>query len=265
MKTKQIREIRWISAVLFILLWLSVLGCESDGVAPGSSGRLVIYISDAPGQFDEVNISISRVEAHKEGGGWFVVNDEPQTFDLLELSNGVTAVLGDAHLEAGFYTQLRLIINEGSNVLTGGNSYPLTISSGEQTGVKLVHAFDIEPDYTYELLLDFDVHHSIHSSALGYMLKPVIRVEALAQTGAIRGSIQQDDAGSVVILYSGEETVTSVYPDIADGSFKFIGIPQGTYSLTVEAEGYQAEHITGLVVQVGETTDAGTIVLTETE
>jgi hypothetical protein len=36
------------------------------------------------------------------------VTDEPQEYDLLDLQNGVTALLGEATVAAGPYAQLRL-------------------------------------------------------------------------------------------------------------------------------------------------------------
>jgi hypothetical protein len=246
-----------------LLLVLFAAGCDWDSTQPGTKGRLLMYISDAPGEFDEVNLVVARVEVHKSGGSWFVVNDEERTFDLLELSNGAMAVLGDTELEPGRYTQIRLILSEGSNVVVDGVTHSLTIPSGFQTGYKLVHSFDLEPDYIYELLIDVDVHNSIHSSALGYMLKPTARVKPLALTGAIQGVVSPPGVNSLVSVIAADTVMTTAYPDAETGYFKFLGIPAGTFDLEVEANGYVTEIVTGVAVQVGHTTNVGTVQLTE--
>jgi len=55
--------------------------------------------------------------------------------------------------------------------------YPLDIPSVGQTGIKLIHPFEIIPGYITELTLDFDVQHSIIETGNGeYKLKPVIGI-----------------------------------------------------------------------------------------
>jgi hypothetical protein len=252
-----------IGVLTVFLLILLVVSCDLNSTKPGTTGRLVLYISDDPGEFDQVNIVVTRVEAHKSGGSWFVVTEEENTFDLLELSNGVMAVLADAELEPGKYTQLRLILGDGSNVVVDGDSHPLAIPSGLQTGLKLVHEFDLEADYTYELLLDFNVHHSIHTSALGYMLKPTVRIQPLALTGVISGLVEPVGINPVVSVIAADTVMSTAYPDDETGSFKFLGIPAGTYGLEVNATGYVTEVMNEVAVQVGQTTNVGTIELQE--
>ncbi len=73
-----------------------------------------MYLIDSPSTLDSVIICLTKVEVHKSGSdstsGWLVINDSTRYFDLLLLTNGASAVLGDTSLTAGHYTQIRLII-----------------------------------------------------------------------------------------------------------------------------------------------------------
>ena len=138
-----------------LLLFFIYAGCSGDNSTnPPSNnkqGQLKITMVDSPADFDAVNIAVTRVEVYMAdsiNGGWMVINPVPHTYDLLQLTNGANVVLGDTFLIAGHYTQIRLILGEGCNVVVGGVTYPLTIPSGMQTGIKLNHEFDIQPGNT---------------------------------------------------------------------------------------------------------------------
>ncbi len=67
---------------------------------------------DSPSGYEEVNIVVTRVEVHRSGSdsssGWFVINNNTATYDLLLLRNGASVVLGNHSLDAGHYTQIRV-------------------------------------------------------------------------------------------------------------------------------------------------------------
>ncbi|MEJ2507668.1 MAG: DUF4382 domain-containing protein, partial [Ignavibacteriaceae bacterium] len=64
--------------------------------------------------------------------------DSTRYFDLLQLRNGANVLLGDAELQAGSYTQIRLIVTSENYVIVQGIKTLLTIPSGIQTGIKLI-------------------------------------------------------------------------------------------------------------------------------
>ena len=118
-----------------------------------------------PADLDAVNIVVREVSVHSEADGWVTINDSLRTFNLLTLTNGASVLLGSATLNPGHYTQIRLLLGEGSNVVVNGTAYPLVVPSGLQTGIKLIHEFTLEPSYTYELMLDFDASKPAESMA----------------------------------------------------------------------------------------------------
>ncbi|MHB8079940.1 MAG: DUF4382 domain-containing protein [Candidatus Krumholzibacteriia bacterium] len=201
-------------AAAVLLAGLLLYGC-SDSTSPGG-GTLQVSLADAPGDFDAVNIVVESVEVHRAGAdsvsGWMTVDASPGTYDLLQLQNGVTAVLVDRALPAGDYTQMRLRLGAGSNVVVDGVTHPLVIPSGLQSGLKLNHPFTIENDAIYEVLLDFDALRSIHQTGMmggQYLLRPVIHAMTIAPTaGAWRDTVltgvpvvpmQATDIGTVTL------------------------------------------------------------------
>jgi hypothetical protein len=128
-----------------------------------------------------------------------------ETYNLLDLVNGVREELGISDLPAAHYTQMRLIIGDkpdnGFNfmgekhpyanyIIDGSDVYhELKIPSGLQTGIKIVNGFNIKADEITELLLDFDASRSIvMAGASGqWLLKPTINV--LKDYSIITGNI----------------------------------------------------------------------------
>jgi hypothetical protein len=249
---------------------IALIGCtDSDSTSPGTTGtgEIRMYLVDSPSEYDAVNIVVTRVEVHMAGAdsnsGWWVINDSTATYDLLTLANGANAVLGDTLLPAGHYTQIRLYIGDGSNVVVDGITYPLTIPSGQQSGLKLNHQFEIEPNTLYELTLDFDAESSIQQ--LGndqYMLNPVIRVIANVVSGTISGIIDPASAHPVIWTLAGIDTC-STFADAVSGYFKLMALPEGSYSVHIEPTNptYQDTTISSVQVIREQNWEMGTIVL----
>lgn len=242
-------------------------GCTEDNSTNPTTaqGQLKISMVDSPAQFDEVNIAVTRVEVHmadSSDGSWMIVNSVPHTYNLLQLMNGASVVLGDTFLTAGHYTQIRLILGEGSYVVENGDSIPLTIPSGMQTGVKLNHEFDIEPNTLYELLLDFNAEKSIHVTGNGkYMMNPVIRVIPMVTSGTISGQVLPTEADAHVWTLVNTDTVTT-YPD-SEGYFTLMALPEGLYDVNIIPDNvaYFDSVVTGINVIAGNDTSIGTITL----
>ena len=251
--------------LLPVVLLLFFAGCSNDnstGPASGKNGQLKLSMVDSPGNYDEVNIVVTRVEVHMSGdsSNWMVVNPVPHTYDLLQLRNGASVVLGDTFLTAGHYTQIRLILGDGSNVVVNGITYPLVIPSGMQTGIKLNHEFDIELGNLYELLLDFNADQSIHITGNGqYMMNPVIRVMPVVTSGSISGQVLPEDADAKISAVVGEDTV-STFPN-SGGYFSLMTLPAGTYDVDISPNNltYRDTTITNITVIAGNDTNIGVI------
>lgn len=247
-----------------LILWT---GCSKKSTSPEENGVLRLYLTDSVGPIEQVNLTISRVSVHTSAGGdstgWIVVNDSLATYDLIQLTNGATALLGETKLEPGHYTQIRLLVTDSCQVVIEGESYPLRVPSGLQSGVKLNHQFEIEAGKLYELLLDFDAQRSIVLTDDGYLLKPVIRVVPLVISGTISGTVFPLEAFPYILATSDGDTIQTTLANPTDGSFSLIGLPEGDYDVHIEPTAGQYADTTLAEVKVSakEGTDLGLITL----
>ncbi len=261
-----------IKAILIIFALFIITACSNNdnpvNVNDGP-GRLIVYLSDSPASYDSVVVCISRVEVHVSGtdttsASWFVINDSRRYFDLLELMNGASIVLGDTSLAPGHYTQIRLIIEDSCYIIDGGIKHNLAIPSGTQTGIKLIHSFDIESNLVYELLLDFDVDKSlVITGNEEYKLKPTIRVVPFVISGSISGQVLPLEANpAVVYAIAGSDTVTTTYTN-DEGYFKLLGLLEGVYDVNIvsDNESYSDSTITSVQIIQSQDTDLGIITL----
>lgn len=254
------------SYLSLLILAIFVIGC-SDTVEPTTGqGQLVMKMVDSPGAYEQVNIVVQKVEVHAAGSdstsGWLTLNENAATYDLLKLRNGASAVLGSGSLDAGHYTQIRLILGTGSNVVINGSTFQLDVSSGAQTGVKLNHEFDIQAGQVYSLLLDFNAQNSIILTGTGqYKLKPVIRVVPTVISGTISGVINPDSVKTTITATNGADTVSTI-SDSTNGNFKLMALLAGTYDLTFSPDQssiFKDTTITGVTVTAEQNTNLGNI------
>lgn len=262
------RKIVVIIALAFLALL--VAGCSNSSPSSSSgSGTLQINMVDSPADFDAVNIVVDSVQAHiatsDSTSGWVTLNSTAQTYDLLQLVNGVNAVIGKAAVPAGQYSQIRLYIGSGSNVVLAGTSYPLTIPSGTESGLKLNVDVTIKSNTTYVMTLDFNANQSIISQggilSSKFILKPVIRVITTSSNGEIEGIVLPSIARPSVTAFNSSDTVSTV----ADTSGHFVVgyLSSGNYSLMVSPSdtAYGDTTITNVSVTAGNATNVGTITL----
>jgi hypothetical protein len=250
-------------------LILAVFGCSGRATGPGF-GTISLKMTDDPADYQAVNLSITQVSAHFEGAGaesdstngWQVLRSDPFDVDLLTLRNGVFTTLALAKVPAGHYTQIRLKLAPGSNVVVDGTTYPLTVPSGLQSGYKLVGSFDVPANGLLALTLDFDAARSIVLTGSGkYLLKPTARVIATSTAGSITGHVLPDSVSTAVYAIQAADTVGSA--ETSGGDFTVSALPAGTYSLAFHpATAYRDTTLAGVLVNPGAATNVGAVQLT---
>jgi hypothetical protein len=239
-------------------------------------------MTDAPAcGFDAVHVTVTGVRVHRsetaadESGGWRDLTvSPPRKLNLLDLQNGILANLGQLELEAGRYTQVRLVLDaaDGSNTVTptGGTELALRTPSAQQSGLKLKHAFDVAPDQTVDLVLDFDACRSIVRAGNSgtFLLKPVLTAIPLVTSGTIAGSLGAAGSGAVVSVQGVDEAglpvvVKSTTAD-ASGTFKLapVKVPSTSYQLVIQRMGAATQVVSGVPVTAAATTTIPPIALT---
>jgi len=254
-----------------LLLPLLIMSCDSSD-SNTETGTLRVLLTDAPADYESVFIDVQGVRIHQstdaeeEDSGWTDIMTEPKRVDLLSLINGNVELLGELDLEPGQYNQMRFILGEDNEIVIDGESIPLDTPSARQSGLKLNIESEITEGGLYTLLLDFDASRSIvQAGASGkFILKPVIRTVSLQASGSIEGDIVPAEAQPWVYAIANQDTVSGTRA--ADsGDFRLIGLPTGTYQVSIEPAAadtlYDHEVITDVEVVNNAATVLGPIII----
>jgi hypothetical protein len=250
---------------LLALLPLAALaGCSNDNPSSPESGTMVVRMTDAPAAVQAVNLVVNEVSVRVEEGqpdslsGWQVINSTTHTYNLMNLQNGVFTTIGQASLPAGTYTQMRLKLGAGS-------TYPLTVPSGLQSGLKVNGSFFVPAGGTADVSIDFDASQSIVQTGAGsYLLKPVVHVMSTSVAGAIRGTVLPVGVATSVYATQGADTLSSALA-AANGQFTMSVLSPGTYDVRFHPTlGFRDTTIANVLVTAGQTAVVDTVRLTTT-
>ena len=255
---------------------LTACGGGDGGSTP--TGTLHVAMTDAPScGFDHVYVTVSQVRVHASANagdndaGWSTVSlPAPQKIDMLSLTNGTLADLGQTALPAGQYQQVRLVLvpNQGnalSNSVVPSNTgveQQLATPSATQSGYKIISPFTVQPNTLVDLVLDFNACKSIVQRGNGtYSLKPVVTATPTVVSGQISGYVAQAEAGATVYAEQGGKVVRGT---VADGSGKFVLSPliqsstQGNYDVVIVQNGVSSGIVRSVPVVVNSNTAVST-------
>ncbi|WP_226063519.1 DUF4382 domain-containing protein [Kaistella polysaccharea] len=244
---------------------LAFTSCQNDSSTDGNA-TLKVHLTDAPGQYEKVEVDIQKLELGKSDAAWTTLNlAKAGIYNLLDLNNGVDVLLGETVLPAGAVTQLRMILGSENYVTVDGVRHPLATPSAQQSGLKLNWMETLQPDGAYEIWLDFDADKSVVKQGNGsYLLKPVIRIFSKLTDGQIKGYVAPAEAQTTVKLLNAttNEVLMTAIPE-ANGYFMLRGIPEGSYKLMYDAlESTKYIDVTkDVTVTYGKVLDLGTATL----
>lgn len=271
-------NIKTLAVLALIFAGIAFYGCEETTTEElnSTSGKLKILLTDAPFPADmveEANVVINKIDIRKmnhedDGYPFITLKEEEMSFNLLELTNGVTAELVDIELDPAEYDLVRLYVSEASILLKDGTEHDLFVPSGAQTGIKIFidPAVEVAGGLTTELILDFNISKSFivqgnpnsPAGIKGFIFKPVIKATNKATSGRLEGFVT--DTSDVVLeeaevnVLAADTVYTSSFTD-EFGAYTVIGIDAGTYNVAFAKEGYVSDTIKDVEIIEGNTTN----------
>ncbi|PHN06117.1 DUF4382 domain-containing protein [Flavilitoribacter nigricans] len=206
----------------FLLVPLVLVSCDPEALIDETTTEidavtsLNIRLTDAPIELDEVNIDLQQVIIKgPEGSQEIPLETNAGIYNLLDLQNGIDALIANADLELGQLTEVRLVLGENNTVVVEGESFELKIPSGSQSGLKIKLCLDLTDTPQYDLILDFDAAQSVHQTGNGkYIMKPVIRVmnpDAQCADEDEEDEEEEDESGKVELPESVTEWLDENY------------------------------------------------------
>ncbi len=260
-----------LSKIITVLLFATIIFIGCDNKEEVQLAKVNVSLIDAPADYEAVQIEIKDVQVNigEDEKGWKSLKGfKSSIYDVLKLTNGEEAFLGEIELPQGKLSQVRLILGENNKLRVKGQEFDLKVPSGTQSGLKLNVGASIVAGVTYKLVLDFDASKSIvkKGNKEEYNLKPVVRAQMEAQTGAIKGVIEPKELNSVVYAINSKQDTISTYPNKTTGGFLVRALPTDTYKVVIipnDLDTYNKSEVESVEVKAGEVNDVKTLTISK--
>ncbi len=158
---------------------------------------------------EALNLTVRQIVIIDSSDRHITILDEERTMDILGVSRSDPVILSDVSVEPGSYKELRLVLKDENTITVNGETHPIKIPSGGQSGLKLKGPFAIPKGKLFTLMIELNTDRSVHwNQGQGYMLKPVLNIANGADVlGIFRGNLTlSDDLGA-------NETLLELYAD----------------------------------------------------
>lgn len=165
---------------LYGFIAVTLVACDKRAE---QQARMTVKMTDAPANYLAVNVDVIGMSVNTAGGGWIDLPVQAGVYDLLQLQDSVTVVLANnVVIPTGRINQVRLLLGPNNSIITTAGTFPLTIPSGQESGLKINVNYDIINNANVIMVLDFDAGASVVENGNGsFSLKPVIKVLSITQ------------------------------------------------------------------------------------
>jgi len=287
---KKTNPLFWMAAIAIVSV-VSLAACNKSASIenPVGSQSVSLYLTDAPGVFDNVLIDIksvwllvdtskntrkkdtcdwdrigrSRDEKNDSSLVWQNLGVKAGVYDILKLRNGVDTLLATATVPKGAIRLIKIELGTTHTLIKDSVTYPLNLPLNEKNYilVKLKgHEWDEYLPNRSRLWLDFDVSRSIIEKNGQFYLKPVIKFFTVKETASVSGKVTPKEAQAVITVFNSKDTAYAL-PN-HEGYFKVRGLADGTYSVFVNASnGYFDTTINNVLVSKTKEAQLGVITL----
>ncbi len=288
MKNKQILFVSLliISATFFFASCQKNASIEAN---PDTQQQLSLYLTDGPGDFDQVMVEIKSLKVlvdtsadtrkhdnddwDRRGSDdskkdssfvWENLNIKPGVYDILRFRNGADTLLATAGIRKGSIRLIKIELGLNHYVVKDSINYPVILPPNAPNYILIKlkgHECEQFLPGKARLWLDFDVTRSIVLENNGqYYLRPVFHYYHHSNTGTIAGRVGPSAAKPLVVVFNGSDTAYGL-PN-KEGYFKIRGLNDGKYTVYINASnGYNSKVINGVEVKAPKETLVGQIEL----
>jgi len=253
---------RSLRLALAVAAALGLAACNTLETGPsghGGDGKTSVFLTDAPFPFDvitRVDIHVSEIGLSPQADtsqvppGWITVARPDRAFNLLDLQNGTTALLGEAEVPPGQYRAVRVTFDPARSSMTdkdGGHPAINWQSKGDTpTLFGLVEEAMAIDENGEDVVIDFDVGRSfLPDDGTGFIFIPFLRAITRAGSGAITGTLVQSEGGApiplaAVSIHYAFDSASTVGPLVAtsrgdaSGAFQASFLRPGRYMVVPE-------------------------------
>ncbi len=266
---------------------VGLAACDSSETGPSGTtgqGKTAVFLTDAPFPFDR----IARVDIHvteiglspradtSEGlPGWVTVATPDRAFNLLDLQNGATALLGEAEVPPDQYRAVRVSFDPARSGMTDRDGGHPAIDWQAKGATPTLFALVEEPmaidENGEDIVIDFDVGRSFlpDGGTGGFLFIPFLRAITRTGSGSIQGALVHVGTGApipsaAVSIHYAFDTTAAPGPLVATsrtteaGAFRASFLRPGLYTVVPQD---LARDVVGpareVEVKAGETADAG--------
>lgn len=206
---------------------LAFTSCEGDSDVK-STGSANVKVTDAAVDAENITgvfLSVKEIQAKGSSDLQVLATfDTAKVFNVMDYTEGATFDLGEGELYAGTYSELRLVLEEGSYVeFEDGSEEPLEVPSGTSSGYKIKGDFQISANNETDLVIDIDLRKAFVKTGAGdYILRPTARLIESEHTATIFGTVSANNEDRVVIYaYEKGTFEESEAAEPADGESRF--------------------------------------------
>ncbi len=231
--------------VFFVFVLFFIMGCGQE------KGKLRIWLIDAPPPqgVEHIYLTVIGVGIRDGGGEATTIQSDIYTLDVVGLIGGFAAPLTYNYrtggyfvdVEPGNYTSVLLALSWINFVVRDSVQDSLLIP-GDTISYELMEEFVILPGEYLTIVVDFDASKSINWEAEPYELIPSFRIFQSSIAGFIRGTVKTlEDTSEVAVKFATLQAVSSTdsMTTLSDTAGNYsLFIPEGTYDVSVSAEGY---------------------------
>ena len=263
------KKMKYFFVALFIIV---ATGCANDNTTE-PVGTLSLKLTDAPmhySQFMSASVTIDKIEIGNSAhaNSFIILTNTPMKYNLLELVNGITSTMATVEIPAGDYNLMRLYISSTEMKMLNGDSFTYNMDQEGYSGsgmmqngmmlnnqnrsidIPLNHVLTISNGSMSEFLLDIDVdqsfmlegvnYNNMMMNMTGFTFMPTMRFVYMATSGTISGTVHGTNGNlpnaTISLMHNG--TLYTTTHSNANGNYAFIGIPQGTYTINAELDGF---------------------------